>query len=104
MRKLLICVGLIAASTLDSAVAHPTQLLFASRGECEREQAKVNNYDRQYVAEPIFGIENNGQAQVFFLESFQCEYDASMNAWRMFNRMGDDSGVGNAWDGPAGGR
>ena len=98
MRKLIICAALAGLSVATAALSHPTHLLFDSRGECERAQAQVNNFDREYVAEPVFRIDNNGQAQVFFLESFQCEYDTALGAWRMVNHMGDDSGVGNAWD------
>lgn len=98
MKRLTIC-GMLAASMLcGSAAAHPTHLLFDNRGQCERKQAEINTFDREFVAEPIFGIENNGEAQVFFLESFQCEYDSQAGAWRMVNHMGDQSGVGRAWD------
>lgn len=98
MRKFIICNALFALGLSTGAVAHPTHLLFENRGQCEKEQAAVNNFDREHVAMPIFGIQNNGEAQVFFLESFQCEYDDSLGAWRMVNHMGDQSGIGSAWD------
>lgn len=98
MRKFIICHVLFAAALCTEAAAHPTHLLFANRGECEKAQAAINNFDREHVAQPIFGIQNNGEAQVFFLESFQCEYDDSLGAWRMVNHMGDQDGVGRAWD------
>lgn len=91
----------LAASTLlgaTPALAHPFDLRFDSRGECEAAQAKVNHYDRDHVAGPVFGIQNNGQAQVFFLEAFQCELESSTGLWRMVDHRGDDSAIGNAWD------
>ncbi len=80
MKKLLIAVcatGLILPAV---AAAHPFDLRFATRGACEREQAHVNHYDRDFVAGPVFHIDSNGEAQVFFLEAFQCEYDADEGA------------------------
>lgn len=88
-----------AALTISgAAVAHPVQLRFETRGACEKTQAAVNHYDRDFVAEPVFGIDQNGEAQVFFIESFQCEYDADEDSWRMVNHMWDDSDIGRAFD------
>ena len=98
MRKLIILGMVLYASGPGVGNAHPVALLFASRGQCEAAQAHVNHYDRENVAGPVFGIPNNGQAQVFFLESFQCEYSDAEGAWHMVNHMGDDSAIGNAWD------
>lgn len=95
MRLILLIVGLAVAS---SAVAHPFNLRFQTRGQCEKEQAAVNHYDRDYVAEPVFHIENNGEAQVFFLESFQCERDPTTGLWRMVDKRPDQSAIRNAWD------
>lgn len=78
--------------------AHPVRLLFENRGACEKEQAAVNNFDREFVAEQVFGIEQNGEGQVFFLESFQCEFDQQAGMWRMVNHMWDDTDIGRAFD------
>lgn len=91
----------LAGSALLGATvvsAHPFGLRFDSRGECEAAQAKVNHYDRDYVAGPVFGITQNGQAQVFFLESFQCELEQSSGLWKMVDHRGDDSAIGRAFD------
>ena len=80
------------------AAAHPFDLRFETRGECEREQAHVNHFDRDNVAGPVFHIDNNGEAQVFFLESFQCEVEESTGLWRMVDHRGDDTAIGHAWD------
>ena len=99
MRKRVIGIMVASMALAAPSYAHPVNLLFDSRGECEAAQAHVNNYDRQNVAEPVFGITQNGQAQVFFLESFQCEYDPTLDKWHMVNHMGDDSDIGRAFDG-----
>lgn len=98
MTRLLIAAAIASFGLSGVATAHPFSLRFDSRGECEKEQASVNHYDRDNVAGPIFGIDNNGEAQVFFLESFQCEYDSAEGKWRMVDHRGDDSALGNAWD------
>ena len=92
---------LAAAALLFAGVAasaHPFQLRFSSRGACEKEQALVNHYDRDNVACPVFHIDQNGEAQVFFLESFQCEYEESSGMWRIADHRGDDSDIGQAFD------
>jgi hypothetical protein len=96
MKKLMIgCAMLLVPTTMP---AHPFNLRFDTRGECEKAQALVNHFDRDNVAGPVFGLNNNGQAQVFFLESFQCELEPSTGQWRMVDHRGDDSAIGNAWD------
>jgi len=97
MKKLVVGSALLLGLS-GVAAAHPFNLRFDMRGECEKAQALVNHYDRDNVAGPIFHIENNGEAQVFFLESFQCEYDANEGKWRIVDHRGDDSAIGNAWD------
>jgi len=69
MKKLLVGSALLLGLS-GVAAAHPFNLRFDTRGECEKAQALVNHYDRDNVAEPIFHIENNGEAQVFFLKKF----------------------------------
>ena len=98
MKKFMICGALVTLGISTAAIAHPLSLFFETRGECEAKQASVNHFDRDNVAGPVFGIQNNGEAQVFFLESFQCEYDDQVGAWHMVNHMGDDTDIGNAWD------
>lgn len=98
MKKLMICSALAAVVVPSAAIAHPFNLRFESRGACEKKQAAVNHFDRDFVAGPIFGIDNNGEAQVFFLESFQCEFDEEEGMWRIADHRGDDSAVGEAWD------
>jgi hypothetical protein len=87
MKKLLVGSALLLGLS-GVAAAHPFNLRFDTRGECEKAQALVNHYDRDNVAGPIF----------HFLESFQCEYDANEGKWRIVDHRGDDSAIGNAWD------
>lgn len=96
MKKTIIGGMLILVSA--SVAAHPFNERYDSRGECEHAQALVNHFDRDNVAGPVFHIDNNGEAQVFFLESFQCEVEESTSLWRMVDHRGDDSALGNAWD------
>jgi hypothetical protein len=98
MKRMITMSAFFGAALSGVGNAHPLDLLFDSRGGCEAAQAHVNRFDRQNVAGPVFGIQNNGQAQVFFLESFQCEYSQEQGAWHMVNHMGDDSDIGSAWD------
>lgn len=96
MKKMLVLGAALALSGV--AAAHPVNLRFETRGACEQKQAEVNNYDRDFVAEQVFGIEQNGEAQVFFLESFQCEYEEATDMWKMVNHMYDDADIGAAFD------
>lgn len=96
MNRFLAAGALLALSSVASA--HPVNLRFETRGACEKRQAEVNNYDREFVAQQVFGIEQNGEAQVFFLESFQCELDDTTGLWRMVNHMWDDEDIGAAFD------
>lgn len=98
MKKLFTCCALAVLGLSSAATAHPFAERYETRGACEKAQALVNHFDRDNVAGPIFGIEQNGEAQVFFLESFQCEYDSSEGKWRMIDHRGDDSALGNAFD------
>lgn len=97
MKKLVVFGALVTFGVAGVANAHPFSLRFDTRGACEKEQAQVNHFDRDNVAGPIFGIDNNGEAQVFFLESFQCEVD-DLGIWRMVDHRMDDSAIGQAWD------
>jgi hypothetical protein len=98
MKRLLIAAAIASFALSGVATAHPFSLRFDTRGACEKEQALVNHYDRDHVAGPVFGIDQNGEAQVFFLESFQCEYDSAAGKWRIADHRGDDSDTGNAFD------
>lgn len=89
-------IATLAASA--PALAHPFDFLFDSRGEGEAAQAKVNHYDRDNVAGPVFGIQNNGQVQVFFLEALHNELESSTGLWRTVDHRGDNSPIGNARD------
>ena len=98
MKKLFICSALATLGVSNAAVAHPFADRYESRGACEKAQALVNHFDRDNVAGPVFHIDQNGEAQVFFLESFQCEFDADEGMWRIIDHRGDDSDIGNAFD------
>jgi hypothetical protein len=98
MKRLILCAAIVALGLPSVSVAHPFAERYDSRGACEKAQALVNHFDRDNVAGPVFHIDQNGAAQVFFLESFQCEYDSAEGKWRMIDHRGDDSAIGNAFD------
>ena len=98
MKKLLLAATAASLVLAGPAGAHPFQLRFDTRGERERAQAHVNHFDRDNVAGPVFHIDSNGKAQVFFLEAFQCEYDIDEDKWRIVDHCGDNSDIGRAFD------
>lgn len=98
MKKLILAATAASLAFAAPVGAHPFQLRFDTRGECERAQAHVNHFDRDNVAGPVFHIDSNGEAQVFFLEAFQCEYDIDEDKWRIVDHRGDNSDIGRAFD------
>ena len=63
-----------------AAIAHPTNVAYASRGDCERAAAKSAKQDRErLVAAEVFPT--IGAAQSTFHEDWRCEYDDEEDAW-----------------------
>ena len=80
MKKLMIAVAATAAITAGAAVAHPTDIPFDTRGDCESVYAESSKLDRERLVNLGF-VDNNGAAQKTFNETFRCEYDEEEDAW-----------------------
>lgn len=81
MKRLMI---LITAATFavpsGGAVAHPTDVPYATRGECEVAYAEANKTDRDFlVSKGVF--DNNGQFQMGVRDLFECQYNEEAQAW-----------------------
>lgn len=95
MKKLLITVALATLpATLATvgfsgiAAAHPTELMFETRGECERALAAENVRDLTFL-EPYF--ETRGDIMKHLHANFQCEYDPVDDTWHMVDLRGTNS-------------
>jgi hypothetical protein len=80
MKMSLITATLTTVALATAAAAHPTDIPFDTRGDCEATYAKSSKLDRErLVAAGI--VDNNGEAQKTFNETFRCEYDENEGAW-----------------------
>ena len=62
------------------AVAHPVNILYDTRGECEAAYAASSKLDRERLVNLGF-VDNNGAAQKTFHDTFRCEYDIREDGW-----------------------
>jgi hypothetical protein len=72
--------ALILSFIGSAAAAHPTDIPYQTRGECERAYAASSKLDRERLV-AIGVVDNNGAAQKTFNETFRCEYDEEEDAW-----------------------
>lgn len=80
MNKAIVIGGVAGALAAAAAVAHPTDVAYDSRGECEAAYAESSKEDRErLVANGIFPT--IGAAQSTFRDRFVCEYDEDAKAW-----------------------
>lgn len=81
MKKVALTTLLLGATAgLSSAIAHPTNVPYATRGECERAAAESAKQDRERLVNAgIFPT--IGAAQSTFHEDWRCEYDPEEDAW-----------------------
>ena len=81
MKKLVATTPLLGAvAGLSGAIAHPTNVPYATRGECERAAAESARQDRERLVDRgIFPT--IGAAQSTFHEDWRCEYDEEEDAW-----------------------
>lgn len=80
MRKSLFFVGAAALTAAGGVSAHPTDVPYDTRGECEAAYAEASKFDRErLVAQGVF--DTRGEAQRTFNEIFRCEYDEDEDAW-----------------------
>lgn len=79
-------VALLAAAVFMTAnvpapvLAHPTDVAYASRGECEAAFAAASKEDRDFLV-GIGVHENNGDFQKGIHDLFECEYVEEAGAW-----------------------
>jgi len=79
MKKTLLAVLLVSALG-GAATAHPTDVPYETRGECERAYAESSKLDRERLL-ALGLVDSKGAAQKTFNETFRCEYDADEDAW-----------------------
>ena len=81
MKKMALTTMVLGAAVSGSvAMAHPTGVPYATRGQCERASAESAKQDRErLVAAGIFPT--IGAAQSTFHEDWRCEYDEEAGAW-----------------------
>ena len=81
MKKVLaMALFLCASASGGAALAHPTDVPYATRGECERAAAKSAKEDRERLA--ALGIfPTIGAAQSTFHDDWRCEYDQQVRVW-----------------------
>ena len=79
--RILAAVAAFATGGLSAPVtAHPTDVPYASRGECEVAYADASKFDRQRLVD--LGIfDTYGAAQSTFRDLFRCEYNPDEDAW-----------------------
>jgi hypothetical protein len=90
MMKKLVAMSLALGVTVSApvALAHPTDVPYASRGACERAAADSAKNDRErLVAVGIFPT--IGAAQSTFHDDWQCEYDEEARAWFIVDHRND---------------
>jgi hypothetical protein len=81
MKKVAVMTLLLSATAgLSGAIAHPTNVAYETRGECEKAAAASAKQDRErLVALGIFPT--IGAALSTFHEDWRCEYDEEEDAW-----------------------
>ena len=80
MKKMMISFTAASIAISGAALAHPTDVPFDTRGECEAAYAESSKLDRERLV-ALGVVPNNGAAQKTFNETFVCEYDEDEDAW-----------------------
>jgi hypothetical protein len=69
-----------------AAIAHPTDVYFDSRGQCQAAYAQQNQADRAILVQ--FGIAATlGEAMRDIHNRFSCEYDQQAGKWHFVDRF-----------------
>ena len=80
MKKLILLIAAASVGQTSVAVAHPTNVPYATRGECEVAYETSSKLDRERLVN--LGIfDTIGAAQSTFRDLFQCEYNPDEDAW-----------------------
>ncbi|HEX6881062.1 MAG TPA: hypothetical protein VF135_11905 [Terriglobales bacterium] len=81
MKKLQIGLLMTSLIAANAATAHPTNVPFETRGECEAAYAESSKLDRERLVDQLGIFETYGAAQRTFNETFQCQYDEEEQTW-----------------------
>lgn len=76
MKRFLSLAALLAVSS--QVMAHPTNIPYDTRGDCEAAYAQFSKLDRERLSELGF---TPGEAQRTFRDLFLCEYDPNSKKW-----------------------
>jgi hypothetical protein len=80
MKKLVLLAAAIALGMPNAVVAHPTDVAYQTRGECEAAYAAASKFDRDRLVS-LHVFDSKGAAQRTFNELFECQYDEDEQAW-----------------------
>ena len=87
MKKLNLVFGIAALASAGSVLAHPTDIAFETRGECEAAYAESSKLDRERLVDELGFFETYGAAQRTFKERFSCEYSEEDDAWYIVDHL-----------------
>ncbi|MCT2557432.1 hypothetical protein N0B51_00410 [Tsuneonella sp. YG55] len=82
----LIPVALLGALA-TAAAAHPTNVRYETRGQCEVAFAESSKLDRERIVDLGF-FPTIGAAQRTFRDTFECRYDAERDGWYIVDLRG----------------
>ncbi len=80
MKKLSVAIVGAALLVSSGVVAHPTDIPYETRGECESAYAEFSKFDRNRLVD-LGVFETRGAAQSTFQDIFACEYFEEEQAW-----------------------
>ena len=81
VKKIKLALALAAAGTGAALMAHPTDVPYDTRGECEAAFAESSMFDRERLVDDLGVFETYGAAQRTFRDRFECTYDEEADAW-----------------------
>ena len=79
-KKLVLSAAVASLAWAGMAAAHPTDIGYETRGECQAAYAESSKLDRERLVE-LGVFETKGQAQRTFRDIFRCEYDEEDELW-----------------------
>jgi hypothetical protein len=81
MLKRLVLLGMGVSALGASASAHPTDVPYQTRGQCEAAFAESSKLDRERLVKVLGVFDTYGAAQRTFRDRFACEYDEEEGVW-----------------------
>lgn len=80
MKKSIVHASIATVLLSGTAFAHPSDVPYETRGQCEAAYAESSKIDRERLL-ASGRVENQGAAQRTFNETFRCEYYEDQGAW-----------------------